>query len=285
MNAPGKSSPQALGLPEDCPGLESSPPSGQQEEGAPAWTTTFGDLMSLLLTFFILLYSMSELKMERFLLASESLSQALSGAALEAPQDPTGAVPGRDGPESPEAEAPGITAQEEEALSETEAILEEIARRLREFIEGNRLEQVLSVEESGEGVHLRISTALFPPGSAVMDPDSRWIVTYLGEITASLNARAVVSGHTDDTPIGTAQFPSNWELSAARAAGVARELAANGHAVDLLRVESWGEHRPIADNATPEGRAQNRRVELLFSRADVLASAREALAPAGPSSR
>lgn len=256
------------------------PPASQGlvEEGAPAWTTTFGDLMSLLLTFFILLYSMSELKMERFLLASQSLSEALSGTATEVPVEPTGPTPDGEDPLNPAEGAAGLTPLELQILSAADADLESIARQLETFIHQNGLGETLSVVRSEEGVHLRIlSSALFPSGSGVMHPESRWILSYLAEVTGTLGVRAVVSGHTDNEPIQTAQFPSNWELSAARAAGVARELVASGHDSDLLRVEAWGEYRPIADNDSPEGRGQNRRVEILFSREDVLATARRRL--------
>lgn len=265
----------------DAPPPDAPPTSaGLPEEGAPAWTTTFGDLMSLLLTFFILLYSMSELKMERFLLASQSLSQALSGTAVEVPVEPTGPTPEGDDPLNPAEGVAGLTPLEMQILSAADADLEAIARQLETFIHQNGLGETLSVVRSEEGVHLRIlSSALFPSGSGVMHPGSRWILSYLAQITGSLDVRAVVSGHTDDEPIQTPQFPSNWELSAARAAGVARELVASGHDAEFLRVEAWGEYRPIADNTTAEGRGQNRRVEILFSREDVLATARRRLQP------
>jgi chemotaxis protein MotB len=75
-----------------------------------------------------------------------------------------------------------------------------------------------------------------------------------------------VAGHADNQPISTAQFRSNWELSAFRAAGIARLLAEEGVDSDHLRVESFGSTRPIASNETPEGRAENRRVELFYDR-------------------
>lgn len=249
-----------------------------QDEGAPAWTTTFGDLMSLLLTFFVLMYSMSELKVERFAEARASLSEAFGGVAVLPPPAPTGTVPN---PAIP-LPAPGASASDEElAIDErqlfaiTDAYLEQIARQLQDFIDENGLEETLSVIRGEDGVRLRIlSTTLFPSGSAFLNEDKGWILNILGEITASLDVPAVVSGHTDDLPIQTSPFFSNWELSAARAAGVARELVANGHDPASLRVEAFGEHQPVASNDTAEGRAENRRVEILFSREDILTSAR-----------
>jgi len=76
----------------------------------------------------------------------------------------------------------------------------------------------------------------------------------------------IVSGHTDNVPIRSAAFASNWELSAARAAGVARTLVGRGRDPSAVTVEAFGEYRPLATNDTPEGRAQNRRVEVYYSR-------------------
>jgi chemotaxis protein MotB len=248
-----------------------------KEEGAPLWTTTFGDLMSLLLTFFVLMYSMSELKIERFAQAKASLSEAFGGVAALPPPDPTGTVPD---PALP-LPNPGASAGESDTIMDegqlfaiTDAYLAQIARQLQEFIDENGLQETLSVIRGDDGVRLRIlSTTLFPSGSALLNEDKSWILNILGAVTASLDVPAVVSGHTDDLPIQTSAFFSNWELSAARAAGVARELVANGHDPESLRVEAFGEHQPVASNSTEEGRAQNRRVEILFSRDDILSSA------------
>ncbi len=258
---------------------EAAPPEPEErkeevEEGAPAWTTTFGDLMSLLLTFFILLYAMSELKVERFTMATQSLSQALSGTAVIPPDTPTGLVadtPGMFHPEDGEQEE-GITQEEREILSAAELEMDELIERLEELIEEQGLQDVISVDRSDEGVRLSIvASTLFPPGSAIMIEDKRWVLRCLAEVTSGLEFPAVVSGHTDNVPISTPQFPSNWELSAARAGGVARELAESGHSPDFLKVEAFGEHRPIDTNATDEGRARNRRVEILYSRTEIIA--------------
>lgn len=244
------------------------------EEGAPAWTTTFGDLMSLLLTFFILLYAMSEIRVERFTLASQSLSQALGGTAVIPPDTPTGLVadtPGIFHPEDGDQEE-GITQEEQEVISKAELEMDDLIERLEELIEEQRLQDVISVDRSEEGVRLSIvASTLFPTGSAIMIEDKRWVLRCLAEVTSGLEFLAVVSGHTDNVPIQTPQFPSNWELSAARAGGVARELAQAGHSPQYLKVEAFGEHRPIDTNDTETGRASNRRVEILYSRTEIIA--------------
>jgi chemotaxis protein MotB len=262
------------------PDEESTPP--EVDEGAPAWTTTFGDMMSLLLTFFILLFSMSELKMDRFLLASQSLREAIGGTAVEAIDDPMGLMPDPVDPDlqmQNPAEAAGTTENDASDGTGTpmaerlaKAYLDDIAKRLEDFIRENNLEDVLRVDHHEDGVYLRIQAgALFASGEAQISPTSRWILKYLSEVTASVDVEVVVTGHADNIPIRSSVFLSNWELSAARAAGVARELVAGGKDPQQIRVESYGEYRPLYDNSTPEGRAGNRRVELFFSWNDVLA--------------
>lgn len=278
---------------EDCPEVHALPESRphEVEEGAPLWTVTFGDMMSLLLTFFILMYSMSELKVERFLLASQSLNEAMGGTRPEPLDEPLGLMPDPVDPElaldSPgrevgavedagvtEAEAEGDT---EEAWVETftDAYMEMIAKRLEAYVEENGLEESVRVERAGDGVYLRIETvALFASGEAVISPPGTEILNYLALITRELQVPVSVSGHADNVPISTPQFASNWELSAARAAGVARVLVGAGQDPTEVRVESYGEYRPVAGNDTPEGREQNRRVELFYDRDEIRDAAR-----------
>jgi chemotaxis protein MotB len=234
------------------------------QEGAPAWMLTFGDMMSLLLTFFILLYSMSSMETEKFKLASLSLREALGADTGEQLISEEGPAPGAIVPlVTPESDPGDIS-------DETEEAMEEIARRLQEFVTENRLEDMVAVNKEVGGVYLRIQDmALFQPGSTQLEDVSVAVIEQLGDITKAIEAPLVVTGHTDNTPIRSPVFASNWELSAARAAGVARVLVEGGHLPDKVTVEAYGEHRPLGSNETPEGRAQNRRVELYYSRQNI----------------
>lgn len=238
------------------------------EEGAPLWTTTFGDMMSLLLTFFVLLYSMSELKQDKFLQASQSLREAIGGTAAEVPEDPMALV---DEELDPEMFLESSEAGDVMLETVAAAYMEVIAKRLEKFIQENDLQNEFSVEREEDGVYLRMqSSALFASGSGVLQASAIEMLGYLSEITMSIDVGAVVSGHADNQPISTAQFASNWELSAARAAGVARHLVEFGQPPDMVRVESFGEYNPVTTNDTAEGRAQNRRVDVFFSKIDIL---------------
>ena len=255
--------------------------SGSQEpaeEGAPTWIVTFADLMSLLLTFFILMFSMSELKVERFLLASESLREAM-GSTAEVPTDtPLGLMPDEVDPELDLAK-PGLndgattnpvdgSGGEDYLDVFAEAYMKMIEERLRALVEAAGLdESSVEVVTEEDGVYLRIrDAALFATAQATLKPTGRGLVETLSRVTRELGIPTIVSGHADSRPIRTAAFASNWELSAARAAGVARLLVQSGQDPTTVRVQSFGEYRPVADDSTPEGRARNRRVELFFSR-------------------
>ncbi len=264
---------------EEQPGGFDAPASAPvEEEGAPTWVVTFGDMMSLLLTFFILMYSMSELKQDRFLVASQSLREAMGSTGETPPEDPQGLLPPQPEPDStgaatgPEA-TPTETSEGVDAYLETfaEAYMAMLAERLERLIEAQGLDsRTVEVVTLEDGVYLRIrDAALFASGDAVLGSQGRTIVTALAEITGSLEIPTVVAGHADDRPIATDRYPSNWELSAARAAGVARFLVSTGQRPSMVKVESYGEHAPVADNGTAEGRSKNRRVELFFSRDEI----------------
>lgn len=255
------------------PEADDDRPTELVEEGAPLWTTTFGDMMSLLLTFFVLLYSMSELKQEKFLQASQSLREAIGGTADDVPENPMALLDEELDPEKFLENAPGGAEGDVLLEAVVDAYMEVIAKRLEKFIRENEIEDEFTVERGEDGVYLRMqSSALFASGSGTLEDRAVSMMRYLGEITRSIDVKSVVSGHADNQPISTAWFASNWELSAARAAGVARHLVAFGQDPEMIRVESFGEFKPVDTNDTPEGRARNRRVEVFFSRADILSA-------------
>lgn len=248
------------------------------EEGAPLWIVTFADMMSLLLTFFVLMFSMSEVKQERFLIAAQSLREAMGSTAEVPSLDPVGLMPDEVDPEL-DMSNPGLnngaTANpvdgeggEDVVDVFAEAYMDMIIERLQALVTESGLEPgAVEIVKEDEGVYLRIrDAALFPSGSATLLPGGRTLIGSLADITTELAVPAIVSGHADSRPISTAAFPSNWELSAARAAGVARLLVESGQSPEQLEVQSFGEFRPVADNETVDGRAKNRRVELFFSR-------------------
>lgn len=216
---------------------------------APAWLTSFGDLMSLLLTFFILLYSMSIISLERFYQVLKGLIDAFGGRQVIYNED--GSL--RD--------------------SRININMENMHLRIKKFADLKR--RIAEIKRSlvqrgidadylvtGTCMKLRVNTAkLFPVGSEEPYEEAKGIFTDMCQKLKPFSLPITIEGHTDDLPIGTQRYPSNWELSAARAINVLKLFISCGYPKDLLSAVGYGEHHPIAPNDTPENRAKNRRIE------------------------
>jgi chemotaxis protein MotB len=158
----------------------------------------------------------------------------------------------------------------EAALAEAAEREAQAARRLAEY--NSMLKQLKSMIDSGK-LNVRIvrnkmvielpEAVLFPSGSAKLKKEGVRVLAELGPVLASLEGRAFqVGGHTDDKPIRTKRFPSNWELSAARSIDVTKLLIEYGVPGTRVSAAAYADTQPVADNSTPEGRAQNRRIEI-----------------------
>lgn len=227
------------------------------EECLPAWLAAFGDLMSLLLCFFVLLLSMSTMDAKKISEAIGSLSGAMS--VLEGSTQTEVSMERR------------MNATPIEAQSET---AETVNRITQATIDANEMMEkghgpTISVEEAVEGFIIELpSSLLFKPGSAIIENDDallflKRIALIIGEMPNDIEVN--VQGHTDNIGPGkTSPFKDNWELSSARAISVLQELLLDG--VDPTRISATGcgEYRPVATNATENGREKNRRVELHF---------------------
>lgn len=150
--------------------------------------------------------------------------------------------------------------QEKTALQARSKEYESLATSLDQEIKAGRIQ--LS-ELQGKLTVRMAEKVLFPSGSATVSAEGKATLRKIAEAFASVQGRMIrVEGHTDNVPIRTARFPSNWELSAARAIAVVRYLQEQGVDPRLLGAAGYGEHQPIAGNETPEGRAGNRRIEI-----------------------
>ncbi len=221
----------------------------------PGWLQTFGDLMSLLLTFFILLLSMSSMDAKKVSEAVGSLSLALSvlegGIKTEISKKTVTATP----------------------IEDTVDTAEEVNLLSRTVVEFNEMTQaadgpVVSLEESEEGFIIRLpANLLFTRAGAEIDnEDAKLFLKRIALIIDKLPADTHISarGHTDNDRYGGTEFKDNWELSTARGSSVVRELINNGVNPTKLSASGHAEFDPVASNATEEGKAKNRRVDLYF---------------------
>jgi chemotaxis protein MotB len=125
--------------------------------------------------------------------------------------------------------------------------------------------QKAKMRHTKDGLVISLSEAgFFAPGEAVIDAQADEVINTIAESVKTTSASIRIEGHTDSTPISNAKFPSNWELSTARAASVLVRLTEKGIAPERLSAAGYAGFQPVADNATPEGRAQNRRVDVVI---------------------
>ena len=150
----------------------------------------------------------------------------------------------------------------EQEIRERNQIYEEVLARFRSLIDAGRLS--VSIARGRMVINLP-QDILFASGSASLGTDGRGVLVEVAGVLAEIEDRRFqVEGHTDDRPIATAQFPSNWELSAARALSVVKLLVANGVPAQSLSGAGYGEFQPVAVNETTEGRRLNRRIEIVM---------------------
>ena len=221
---------------------------------APFWMTTYGDMVTLLLTFFILMYAMSSVNEQKFLQAALSLRGSLG--VLDKNISIIGEM-------SPAIGTAGVSGQQVDMLDAMQSI-EEIFMR-------EELQDIASIEITGPGeVLIRLGDeVLYDPGEARLKAGAARVLDGIARSIAGKTDEVYVEGHTDNQPINTEEFPSNWELSSARALSVVRLLEKRGVPPDQLAAVGHGEYVPLESNATAAGRARNRRVELYIRWRDI----------------
>lgn len=225
---------------------------------------TYGDMVTLLLTFFVLLFAFSTLDAERFRAIMESFQGSLGILESGLTISNDASIAGRDSPRG--------QLFERNPLEREEA--EEVLRAISSFQSVHGLQEAFWVEMTERGVVIHFTDrVLFDTGKAELKPEARELLANLARELNNLPQAVRVEGHTDNVPIHNSLYPSNWELSAARAVGVVRFLIESG-GMDPGRLSAvgYGEYRPIASNATAEGRARNRRVDIVLLRTDLISA-------------
>lgn len=263
--------------------VEQSVPKRKKDGGLPGWVMTFADLMSLLLAFFVLLFSFSELDKLKFKELSGSMKDAFGVQdevrTREAPKGISFIArefsPGRPEPTPLNVVRQQTTNNKQRmmdvgkrgASGTDEASLQKELKALRnqlgEEIDNGQVE--IQSEDSRVVVRIR-EKGSFASGTADLEPEVVRVIDEIGNLIVRLPGRVNVVGHTDSVPISTPRFRSNWELASARAVTVLHHLLrVTGLPPHRFHLEGYGETQPIADNSSPEGRARNRRVEVIIT--------------------
>lgn len=208
------------------------------------WMVSYADFITLLFAFFTTMYAISQVdlvKLDRF---AGSMKSALKA------------------PERKEATAPII-----DGIKPTNYEDAKLEKDIRSNFEKSGIMEHVSISRDERGVRVSLAdTILFDTGSAELKEEARPLLSAVAEIVRATRNDIFIEGHTDNVPIRNSRYPSNWELSTARAMGVLMGLLRDYHFnPERFAASGYGEHRPIASNASPEGRAKNRRVDIVFA--------------------
>ena len=225
------------------------------EEGAPAWVVTFGDLMSLLMCFFVLLLSFSEMDRNKYRIVSGSVKNAF-GIQRKKPifDSPKGSKM--------------IAKEFDQAilLTKIEDVVKEIIKELDGEYE--ELKGSVEVESNEKQVTIRMmGEATFDTGKADLRSNFIPLLLKIGEILGKTRGEIIIAGHTDNVPLTGGLFGSNLGLSMARAGSVAELFLLRSKTIDPKRLSTmgFGEYRPLTSNDTAAGRQKNRRVEIIVT--------------------
>lgn len=224
-----------------------------------SWLLPYSDLLTLLLALFIVLFASSSVDQSKLQRMSETFNAIFSGG--------TGFMNHTSVLENPTSSMDGMS-EAQMAYLKDQAQLKEIQKELDNLIAVNELENTFETKMTDEGLLLTIGdNILFDPGSATVKREYAEVTQQLSSILQLNPSRyIVITGHTDNVPQTGGQFQSNWELSVMRAVSLLKTIIDSNPNLDpkLFSAKGYGEFNPIASNDTPEGRAKNRRVEVLI---------------------
>jgi chemotaxis protein MotB len=256
-----------------------------------AWAIPYGDLITLLLAFFVVMYAISSVNQGKYRVLSDSLFAAFrgtprtmqpiqvgekqvgSGADVKTtlveqsmiegqPRSLLVPVPVKTGlPDKNASEEAQLNAQQQQRAQALQKVADQVERAMDDLVKAN----MVIVRRTDFWIEVEIQTdILFPSASAQLSPNAVGVIERLGSALAPFPNSIRVEGHTDNRPIKTVAFTSNWELSAARAGSVVRVLESRGVDPERLAVIGYGEHRPTHPNTTEAGRNANRRVIIVI---------------------
>ncbi|WP_313087997.1 flagellar motor protein MotD [Pseudomonas sp.] len=233
----------------------------EEPENHERWLVSYADFITLLFAFFVVMYSISSLNEGKYRILSDSLVGVFNQADRAVKPIPIGE-------ERPRTTQPDVSEVDEaQSSSDANDPLQSIMRSMQTAFADLIGSKELTIRGNEMWVEIELnSSLLFPSGDALPNDHAFDLLEKVARILAPFDNPVHVEGFTDNLPIATDKFPTNWELSAARAGSVVRMLAADGVAPSRLAAVGYGEFQPIADNATAEGRARNRRVVLVISR-------------------
>lgn len=261
----------------------------EEHENHERWLVSYADFITLLFAFFVVMYAVSSVNEGKYRVLSDSMVAAFKSSprsdtviqlgssvtkreidmAIQQAMKRSAHDAGRDSQSPVGTLFEGVTkprSADQGAGGQRAGNLKRLAAQVAQAMAGLIAQDLIKVRSSDTWLEIEIKdSVLFASGSARLQTEAIPVLEELAKIFSKLSNAIAVEGFTDDLPIGTDEFPTNWELSTARAASVVHLFTARGIEPARLSAVGYGEFQPIADNRTPEGRAANRRVVLVVS--------------------
>lgn len=228
-----------------------------EHENHERWLVSYADFITLLFAFFVVMYAISQVNEGKYRILSDTLASAFrsipgSSVGAQVAINPALPMPNRKS-----------TTRSSENQRQNKERLRNMAKAINDALAPLVTEGQVRITEGALGITVDINASvLFAPGDARLDPGAALALKAVSQILAPTEFPITVEGHTDNTPINTTQFPSNWELSGMRASSVVRLFIENGVDPKRLTATGFADQRPVDDNSTLEGRARNRRVAI-----------------------
>jgi chemotaxis protein MotB len=257
----------------------------EEHENEERWLVSFADMMTLLFCLFMVLFAISSVNTSKFEELQKSLHDAFSGAILSGGKSMLNSGSSNTSHTEPSSVQPPLpalkalqsvnensskdAADEAKKAKQEEQDFRALKRRVDNLAAKNGLRGKVNVTVRRRGLVIQLLTdkVFFDSGDASLKPQASALVDKIGEIVNDEREHpVVVEGYTDSQPTSGGRYASNWNLSGDRAAAVVNDFQKIGVLANRMSVQGYGSQVPIASNATPEGRAKNRRVEIVLSR-------------------
>lgn len=233
----------------------------EHKEDLMRWLLTYADMITLLMLFFIILYSMSSVSQKQFEALSQALSNVFNGGELTIfdtrQSGGAGVLEGVTAGQPVQSKASGRNT----GTGGQSSLRNQAVSSLQNLIKSGRVKVIPT--ERGFAISL-VSDYQFASGSADLNPDAMPVLQEVSDFLMKIPNSIVVEGHSDNLPVDPSKWSSNWQLSAARAVAVVQTLQDYGIAPDRMSGAAYGDTRPVQSNDTPEGRAFNRRVDIVI---------------------
>lgn len=246
----------------------------EEHENHERWLVSYADFITLLFAFFVVMYAISSVNEGKYRVLSDSIVEAFKSAPtsekivyVQAPVAKNSVENGKPIPQIIPMEKPAtqpdapIEKEKQERRENMKSVATDLLKVMEPLLKGGQVK----VTESNRGISIEINASLlFETAKAELNPASKEVLNAVAKVLASDTHQIQVEGYTDNLPMKSPVFPSNWELATARASSVIRLFSDNGVAGNRLVAIGYADNRPVDINDTPEGRARNRRVTVMI---------------------